>query len=464
MKKTLIALASVAALGAAHADVTLYGVIDAGFGSSSMGLGSDVNNPSNSNILAIGTQAAANAVAGRTTSMTNGMVQASRWGLKGDENLGGGMKGMFTLESGLNIAGGTNPNDHLLLATQNQGAAGSATGLAGAGDSSLNGQMFDREASVGLAGDFGQVTVGFQLNLNGEAMGLNDPHSGGYISPMGTYGGLSGMGSSFTPRASNSIKYKYTMGTTQLNAFYAMGGANGNAGAGSQTGLQAIIQATPNLSVNLTASRMNDDVSLGGMSAAQAAGANTGVTGLVATYYNATETIAGLIYQATPTLKLKAGYLTETQSNPSNAVADAANNQVLGVPIVQTVAGNLVGAGNTQNVINTNPYASNVTTTLAWVGFNYDLAATQHLNFGFYSKTASAYTKNNVLSTTSSTATTAYGQSNTQIFALVYDYDLSKKSDIYVAANYQKFDTGNQWSSLAGDSISFFGAGYRMKF
>ena len=29
MKKTLIALASVAALGAAHADVTLYGVIDA---------------------------------------------------------------------------------------------------------------------------------------------------------------------------------------------------------------------------------------------------------------------------------------------------------------------------------------------------------------------------------------------------------------------------------------------------
>ena len=460
MKKTLIALASVAALGAAHADVTLYGVIDAGFGSSSMGLGSDVNNPSNSNILAVGTQAAANSVAGRTTSMTNGMVQASRWGLKGSEDLGSGMKGMFTLESALNIAGGTNPNDHLLLATQSQ----NATGAAGAGDSSLNGQMFDREASVGLAGDFGQVTVGFQLNLNGEAMGLNDPHSGGYISPMGTYGGLSGMGSSFTPRASNSIKYKYTMGTTQLNAFYAMGGANGNAGAGSQTGLQAIIQATPNLSVNLTASRMNDDVSFGGMTTAQAAGANTGVTGLVATYYNATEAIFGLIYQATPTLKLKAGYLTETQSNPSNAVADLANNQVLGVPIVQTVIGNQIGAGNTQNVINTNAYASNQTTTLAWVGFNYDLAANQHLNFGFYNKTAGAYTKNNVLSTTSSTATAAYGQSNTQIFALVYDYDLSKKSDIYVAANYQKFDTGNVWGNLAGDSISFFGAGYRMKF
>ena len=137
MKKTLIALASVAALGAAHADVTLYGVIDAGFGTSSMGLGSDVNNPSNSNILAIGTQAAANSVAGRTTSMTNGMVQASRWGLKGSEDLGSGMKGMFTLESALNIAGGTNPNDHLLLATQSQSAngtaSGGAAGLVGAG-------------------------------------------------------------------------------------------------------------------------------------------------------------------------------------------------------------------------------------------------------------------------------------------------------------------------------------------
>ena len=49
MKKTLIALASVAALGAAHADVTLYGVIDIGLATTNNQLSSDANNPANSN-------------------------------------------------------------------------------------------------------------------------------------------------------------------------------------------------------------------------------------------------------------------------------------------------------------------------------------------------------------------------------------------------------------------------------
>jgi hypothetical protein len=56
----------------------------------------------------------------------------------------------------------------------------------------------------------------------------------------------------------------------------------------------------------------------------------------------------------------------------------------------------------------------------------------------------------------------------------------SGKTDIYLAANYQKFDNGNQWATvfsdgiqkaqsaggngLMGQSISFIGAGLRVKF
>ena len=86
MKKTLIALASVAALGAAHADVTLYGVIDASFATVSAGGSSDANNPSNINTLNSYASAGAGSAAqgasttvqgnGRVTAMANGLLQA----------------------------------------------------------------------------------------------------------------------------------------------------------------------------------------------------------------------------------------------------------------------------------------------------------------------------------------------------------------------------------------------------
>jgi predicted porin len=478
MKKTLIAIASVAALGAAQADVTLYGVIDAGFGTSSQGLGSDANNPSNANIYAISTQGASGASStagyanpGRTTSMTNGLLTPSRWGLKGSEDLGGGLKGMFTLESALNIAAGTNPNDHALLAAQNQG------GTTGAGDSSLNGQMFDREASVGLSGDFGQITAGFQLNLLGELHGINDPLGAGYISPFGTYGGLTGGNSSFTGRASNSFKYKTTIGNTQIGAFYAFGGEAGNMGAGSQMGFSAIVQATPALQVDFGVNKMNDNVAYTGNTTSNPNTAGTQVaatngvypTVLAATYYNSIQSLIGVNFQVNPTLKLNAGYETYTMSNPSNPAADAGLNQVLGVQILQTSPGTVTNGTSTTGAINTQPYATNQTTTFTWFGGTYTLSPVSRISAAYYQQVKGAYTKNNAEGAATGTATaaqTAYTQSGTQIFGLVYDYDLSKKSDVYLAGNYQHFDGGSQWgaANLNNANISFFGAGYRMKF
>jgi len=117
MKKTMIAVALASAFATAaqaQSSVTLYGLIDAGV--------SYTNNQ-----------------AGHSAwQQTSGTVSGSRWGLRGAEDLGGGLKAIFTLENGF---------------TLNNGAAGQ------------NNRLFGRQAFVGLASDqFGSVTLGRQYD------------------------------------------------------------------------------------------------------------------------------------------------------------------------------------------------------------------------------------------------------------------------------------------------------------
>ncbi len=124
MKKTLIALAAVAATGAAFAQssVTLYGVADVAVGKTNaagLGLANDKFQAIASNVL------------------NNGN---SRFGLKGTEDLGGGLKAGFNFEGGINIANG----------------AGNTSG----------GQLFSRAANVSLMGGFGEIRAGRSLTTS----------------------------------------------------------------------------------------------------------------------------------------------------------------------------------------------------------------------------------------------------------------------------------------------------------
>lgn len=111
MKKSLIALAVLAASGAAMAQssVTVYGIADIWFGSTKNGLG-----------------------ASNVTKLESGGVSGSRWGLKGTEDLGGGLKANFVLEQGFALDTGTEPD----------------------------GSGFNRQAYIGLSGGFGEVRMG----------------------------------------------------------------------------------------------------------------------------------------------------------------------------------------------------------------------------------------------------------------------------------------------------------------
>jgi len=164
-KKTLAAVAVLGAFAgsAFAANVTMYGIVDTGLGYTSIdkGYGEDVN----------------------TFDMRAGQNSANRFGVKGEEDLGNGVKVGFSLENGFS-------SDDGKLSTA--------------------GRLFDREALLYVAGDFGELGMGRQGDLasgNGR-YGL----FGGKVSPFSTgWSQIAGhkyvMGAGFG-RMDNSVTYK----------------------------------------------------------------------------------------------------------------------------------------------------------------------------------------------------------------------------------------------------------------
>lgn len=121
----------------------------------------------------------------------------SRWGLRGSENLGEGLKAAFALESGF----------------------APDTGAAGQG-----GRLFGRQAWAGLSGAWGQVALGrqytmlFWASLDPDILGPN------------IFG--SGVLDAYLPntRADNTVSYKGTFGGLTIGATYSFGRDSVNAG------------------------------------------------------------------------------------------------------------------------------------------------------------------------------------------------------------------------------------------
>jgi predicted porin len=178
MKKSLLALAALGTFaGAAHAQssVTLYGIIDAGF---------VYNN---------------NAAGQKLYGTSAGNLQGDRWGLRGTEDLGGGLKALFVLENGFNVFTGR----------LNQG-----------------GDEFGRQAYVGLSSQFGTVTLGRQYDSVVDYTGALEVGS-----QWGTFygahpGDLDNMNNS--NRVNNGVKYTSAnySGIT-FGGLYSLGGVAG---------------------------------------------------------------------------------------------------------------------------------------------------------------------------------------------------------------------------------------------
>jgi predicted porin len=206
MKKSLLVLAVAAAvpvLAQAQTNVTLYGRMDAAVAFEKNGLGS-------------------------TILLNQGVQSTSRWGLRGSEDLGGGLKAVFNIEGQL------------------------------VNDTALNALDFRRRSVVGLEGGFGSLLLGrdydplFRVLLGADTLGLG--HYGNVHTIFGATGNFGGGGAAYGARIDNGVHYvSPSLGGFVIRAAYGFaenqagtpGVAGVNKNAGRAIGLAGEYAAGP---------------------------------------------------------------------------------------------------------------------------------------------------------------------------------------------------------------------------
>ena len=152
------------------------------------------------------------------TGMINGGMQASRWGIRSNLDLGNDRKAFVTLESGFNLPTGESTDAYRSLTNGTNVASG---------NSSQNGQLFGRQAFVGLSDPtLGSISFGRQYNQIFEVLVEYDPvFKSDLFSPLGMSGTTGGGGgTSENARLDNTVRYKIQYGPVQFGALYKFGG------------------------------------------------------------------------------------------------------------------------------------------------------------------------------------------------------------------------------------------------
>ena len=248
MKKIVIssavgALFAVAASSAfAQSSVTLYGLVD----------------------TAIRYQTNAGPDGKDVVGMTVGPETHSRWGLRGSEDLGGGLAAIFRLENGFEV---------------NTGSLHQANTL------------FSRQAYVGLKSDkYGELTFGNQYAPLYDTMGdVFDPLTvGDYWQDSWAWNGI---GSFLT--VNNSVKYKFSADGLSIDAIYGFGNHAGAMG----------LDATYGVELTYTHGPASLNVGYQQTSVSTVNGATTANGAKVSMAH------VSSAYQITPTVRLLAGWL-----------------------------------------------------------------------------------------------------------------------------------------------------------
>lgn len=326
MKRTLIAgaaLATLAGTAQAQSSVTLYGLIDAGL------------TYTNSQITGTGAGGHSN------WQMTSGGVQYSRWGLRGAEDLGGGLQAIFNLENGFNI---------------NNGQFSSAN------------RIFNRLAYVGVSSrDFGSLTLGRQtddmvdflgpLSLTGTQYGgthfahpfdidnLNDSfqinNSVKYQSPdfagfkLGALYGFSNLAGGFANNRAYSVGMSYAWGPLNVGAGYLH--LNNSAATPAQVNTSGAV--TDTLGTSLSGLLTPTSVPLGALARRQqtwGGGVNYAIGPLV----------AGLVYTQTNLTELfLTGFNTHFQNYEGNVRFALTPAVMLAAAYTYSRAGGNAGGG-----------------------------------------------------------------------------------------------------------------------
>ncbi|QQX82828.1 porin [Cupriavidus necator] len=205
MKQKLLAVAALSTVGGtayAQSSVTLYGVVDAPI--------EYVNEIARGTPSVVNNQLVPQPGGKRFSIPTVGGLSAPRWGLRGKEDLGGGLAAIFNLEGGFGLDTGV----------------------------STSGRLFGRQAMVGIQSQYGRLTFGRQYTSIFEGFANFTPTRYAVLyEPIGWQLGLN-------YRSDNMVKYTGEFGPLSAAAHFSFGtglGAIGstplaNGGAGETPG------------------------------------------------------------------------------------------------------------------------------------------------------------------------------------------------------------------------------------
>ena len=229
MKKILIlsALATAAAASFAQSTVTIYGIVDAGV----------------SRVSGI--------KGGTTNQLVSGIMDGSRLGFRGNEDLGGGFRALFTLESRLELDNGTVSNrppsgsqvaDRFIqaglmgLPAAVQPVLNSVSGNIGNGIGvNLGGTYWDRQIFVGLVTPVGAILAGRQYTPAYEVSAAFDTLQ---TQSALAAGQVASIPSAIDIRLSNTLAYRIAQGP--FSAVLMVGAAEGSTTTGKFYGANAV--------------------------------------------------------------------------------------------------------------------------------------------------------------------------------------------------------------------------------
>ena len=439
MKKSLLAIAAMTAFaGAAQAQssVTIYGVmdVDTGYVQRSNGGDSSFGTTIAVPVGAVSTTNAGAGTAGQpgnnvhgTGFIGTGGESATQIGFKGTEDMGGGLKTNFQLETGFNATSGSISNG--------MGAQFIKDG--GSGATSLNGQLFNRQAWVGLSdAKVGALSVGRQYTGYMTVVNGYDLVKAQAFSPIQYSGNLGGGGGiTDSIRQDSSIKYvSPVFANTTLTAMYKAGNQMGSIGPQSSYNFAAnynggkyhfgIAYMASNDALLTSSSNNALATTLTGSSGNIVSGTALTTTAPVGTVtaYNTSAVAIGGDWSVTDKIKLGAGWQLFTYKAPAQNVTTGAT-------------GNLISQYGYSISSATNYQGSNQANNLVWITANVKTSAATDVSVGFYNLNQAGYTTG-INGTTNTN--TPIGAGAMQWYSLVGNYYFSKRTNLYAGYMLEK--------------------------
>jgi predicted porin len=418
MKKSLLAVAAMTAFaGAAQAQssVTVYGLMDQGVIAQSNQNIRDAATPVATATATMNWGASPQGQNSTTMPFTMGAVlQTSRLGFKGSEDMGGGLKTVFTLETGLKPEAGTSSNTSVLFNRQ------SFVGL----ENNMVTATFGRQYLFGYESAGAGITDPLQLAFdisNGNTLGGVSAAQAGAsntgstaatgilkVNPMNSLtGSMWGM-----DRANNSLKFKSKpIGGAYVGAMYALGAQSGNTGANAGQSLVAGWGGY-DVRVEATATSINDNSSMG-------TGVNSAT--LQTQTRKSQQWSLGGTYQVTPAIGTQLGYTANSMD------AGFQNNAAGGA--LSTTAGAFPAAffGS---------LGQKVKLSATTAGVNYMITPTIKATVGYVRSNLTGDFINS-------------GSANT--YSTIVNYYLSKRTDLYAIASNTAVKDG-LYSNVGGNT------------